>query len=592
MEFHHLKEIFKLYLNEMVRLYENMPLSGCYVRLPISRLSEGRPVSPDFFGRQWHATSDPPCALLLLGDYGTGKSSFCFRLVHDMALQCRQGYIERIPILIRFDESTGRLKNFSHYILSVLEAKHRITALSTETFDAANEAGHFILIFDGFDKLAKRIDSDAVTGNINAILKAVYPRSKVLVTCRNEYFYMAKQMRDNLIPGCEETALSSGSGFEIYSIDFLTDALIRQFVKRQTKENFSAYYKRLEEEKNIFALAHRPLFLDKIMKIFEQIIHIDIPKPNISTIYKIYISKHLEKQYSGPGSVLSKTLVHRILVKIAETMHSNRTNLISQTNLENLIRNDFSRDLKQLNVGHEEVRRSIITHTFLSKADCQNYQFSDPSLQYYFRALCLYEGIKNNNKALFQVEFIGAETILFIKDMYYLKLKDTLLEWLEDSDANIQKYAVIFLGFIGAVESEENDKPLHREERQGLIGLLRKKADLNQSDTDTAHTHIAKHAKLAVSILGGPQYHKEIGKIAAEDPDYTHRWYALIGIEKMIDSGKLSYADFKDVIEHVIEAEEISDIVQLAKKIKQNAPRPSASDSAPQRKDDKELIPQ
>jgi len=61
-------------------------------------------------------------------------------------------------------------------------------------FSKMNDAGLFLLILDGFDEMATRVDADTLEMNIREIEKLVAsPTSRLLITSRAEYFATAAE---------------------------------------------------------------------------------------------------------------------------------------------------------------------------------------------------------------------------------------------------------------------------------------------------------------------------------------------------------------------------------------------------------------
>jgi hypothetical protein len=55
--------------------------------------------------------------------------------------------------------------------------------------------GKLLLIFDGFDEMAARVDRQEMINNFWELAKVVVPGAKVILTCRTEHFPDAKEGR-------------------------------------------------------------------------------------------------------------------------------------------------------------------------------------------------------------------------------------------------------------------------------------------------------------------------------------------------------------------------------------------------------------
>ena len=73
--------------------------------------------------------------------------------------------------------------------------------LRFQLFRTMNEAGVFLLMFDGFDEMAVRVDADTLDMNLREIEKLAGPaKARVLLTSRTEYFVSAEEQARVLQP--------------------------------------------------------------------------------------------------------------------------------------------------------------------------------------------------------------------------------------------------------------------------------------------------------------------------------------------------------------------------------------------------------
>ena len=55
--------------------------------------------------------------------------------------------------------------------------------------------GKLLLIFDGFDEMAARVDRQKMINNFWELTRLVLPGAKVILTCRTEHFPEAREGR-------------------------------------------------------------------------------------------------------------------------------------------------------------------------------------------------------------------------------------------------------------------------------------------------------------------------------------------------------------------------------------------------------------
>ncbi len=76
--------------------------------------------------------------------------------------------------------------------------KHEIQIPGYRAFEQLNRMGRLLLIFDGFDEMAARVDRQEMVNNFWELARVVTPVAKVLLTCRTEHFPEAREGRDLL----------------------------------------------------------------------------------------------------------------------------------------------------------------------------------------------------------------------------------------------------------------------------------------------------------------------------------------------------------------------------------------------------------
>src|SRR5204862_6246106 len=115
----------------------------------------------DTYIHQW-PQEDSNRQLAIFGEYGSGKSTLCQKLARDLALShLNDPSSSRIPILLNLREFVGKL-DLEAYITSFLDRECNVVNPRIELFRAMNEAGIFLMIFDGFDEMAVKVDADTL----------------------------------------------------------------------------------------------------------------------------------------------------------------------------------------------------------------------------------------------------------------------------------------------------------------------------------------------------------------------------------------------------------------------------------------------
>ncbi|MGH4018197.1 MAG: NACHT domain-containing protein, partial [Pseudonocardiaceae bacterium] len=151
--------------------------------------STARPTTAAEQIMTWLKT-DGPRFVLVLGDFGTGKTF----LLRALAEQLAQDGSELVPVLVTMRELTkGRtLDQLLAQHMSWEDSYHR------GSFRYLLRQGKIALLFDGFDELAQRTDYARVVDHFNTLRETAGGAAKVIVTSRHQYFATDRDVRTAL----------------------------------------------------------------------------------------------------------------------------------------------------------------------------------------------------------------------------------------------------------------------------------------------------------------------------------------------------------------------------------------------------------
>ncbi|WP_306204077.1 NACHT domain-containing protein [Actinoplanes sp. RD1] len=179
--------------------------------------------------------------LSVLGEFGTGKSWFCLHFAWTLAQQWRAARDAgrkrpRLPLVVPlrdYAKAVSVESLFSEFFFR----KHEILPDGYRVFETLNRLGRLLLIFDGFDEMAARVDRQAMINNFWELARAVVPGSKVLLTCRTEHFPEAREGRSVLGARlAASTAALTGEPpqFEVVELRPFDDEQIGRLLSRLT----------------------------------------------------------------------------------------------------------------------------------------------------------------------------------------------------------------------------------------------------------------------------------------------------------------------------------------------------------------------
>ncbi len=180
--------------------------------------------------------------LSILGEFGTGKTWF----VLHYAGRCFRAYLEakqkglprpRLPLVISLRDWAKTL-NVENMLAGFFYTQHNIR-LNSAVFDRLNQMGKLLIIFDGFDEMADKVDQQQMIDNFWELSKVVTPNAKVILTCRTEHFPTMQLVRVMLRGELRaSTARLTGVSpqFETLELMKFDDVQIREMLVRRTNE--------------------------------------------------------------------------------------------------------------------------------------------------------------------------------------------------------------------------------------------------------------------------------------------------------------------------------------------------------------------
>ena len=246
---------------------------------------------------------EDPCKehISILGEFGTGKTWFS----HYYAYRVMKKYLEakekglqrpRLPLVIQLRDYAKALDAeslFSDFFFR----KHEIPLPGYSAFRQLNRMGRLLLIFDGFDEMASRLDRQKVINNFWELARVVVPGAKAVLTCRTEHFPNAKEGRDLLNAKLKaSTANLTGDPpqFEILELEPFAKDQIRQALSKRTDKKTVDL---LMEHDELLDLASRPVMLEFMV---EALPDIEAGKPvDLSRIYLYAVNEKLERDFKA-----------------------------------------------------------------------------------------------------------------------------------------------------------------------------------------------------------------------------------------------------------------------------------------------------
>ncbi|BAU13940.1 WD-40 repeat protein [Leptolyngbya sp. NIES-3755] len=233
----------------------------------------------------------------VLGEFGTGKTWFAFHYASQALKRYREAQqrgVERprLPLVIPlrdYAKAVSVESLFSEFFFR----KHEVRSLTYSAFEQLNRMGKLLLIFDGFDEMAARVDRQEMINNFWELAKAVVPGAKVILTCRTEHFPEAREGRDVLnaqLQASTTNLTGEMPQFEVLELEKFNDEQIRQVMSLQAE---SATVEQVMGNPQLLDLARRPVMTELIL---EALPDIEAGKPvDMSRVYLYAVRRKMER---------------------------------------------------------------------------------------------------------------------------------------------------------------------------------------------------------------------------------------------------------------------------------------------------------
>ncbi len=447
---------FSRYLPQIINDFEkgdeersiSPSLKQCFVELDARVLQTNHSDKPQPITEivnQWLGEENQTIAVIL-GGYGTGKTTFSRKIACDLAQKyCSSSEKAglRIPILFplrKFPKFSAA--DIEAFIIAHLKQSCKVKNPDFGAFQEMNEAGLFVLIFDGFDEMAVRADEDVIYRNYSEIVRlANFPNAKVIITSRPEACLTEKEAKEVF---SQNDDLNFEYRLQIELCPF-SEAKIEEYLQKrvplikkavESGKSWKFYRDKINSIMGLKYLAERPVLLEMTVTTLPKLIEEGgaVTRPRL---YEAYLNGEINRQTRNKKrDFLIKGKDFRLLLiqSIACDLYNGNSLEITAEEIKQVLKNKFN-DFNQFDL--EACVRDFIACSFMIR-EGNTFSFSHRSFIDYLVSKQLAEEIHSQKQGLITC-LTSDEVISFLIEMTpNLDIKP-FINWENLEDANFSR---------------------------------------------------------------------------------------------------------------------------------------------------------
>lgn len=445
---------FRQYVRDLIRQLKDSPTLTHFVPPRLVREHLTLPEPALGLVESWLA--DPEAnQLTLLGDYGTGKTTFLKKLALSLALRYEREVIVggargRVPIFVDLKDYTQAL-SLKQIILDLLD-NQGIRVASYAAFEYVLREGQVLLILDGFDEMASRGNYQVTLRNFRELNRSALGRAKIILSCRSHYFTDHRDMQRFLGRSSLQEApivytdlyreIAGRPNFLITYLQEFDSREVNAYLENRCGDEAPRVREFIAQTYNLEELSRRPVLLDMIVVSADSLPQQAEPvTPGL--LYRIYTDIWLSK--NDWSTLLDIETKRGLLECFAAKTISQEDAQLHFTEIPALIR---AWRPGTTNVDEQEIDRELRTATFLVRDQGGEYRFSHRSFLEFFYARHLVSEAARGNAGAWSAAAFRTEIYRFVQDLLALKESKPavvqLLAWVVDPavDPRARGYAV------------------------------------------------------------------------------------------------------------------------------------------------------
>jgi WD40 repeat protein/nucleoside phosphorylase len=346
--------------------------------------------------------SPHPRFILVLGDFGTGKTF----LLHELARRMAKAGGLLVPVLIEM-RTLEKAQELDSLVVQHM-AKAGVERIDLPAFHYMLSHGRIALLFDGFDELALRVSYERAVEHFSTLIQAAQGEAKIVITSRTQHFSSDQQMKSAL----GEQA-SSQRGYRLVRLQKFTHEQVQTFLEKRLgdAEKAARRLKLLAEVKDLLGLAENPRMLGFIADIPEEkLLEARARDKEITSasLYELLLTQWLQHEFDRahprgglPGLDVEQRwrAVTDLAMRLWHRMERTLNILELPTELTAAVK-----ELARHNISSEEVQHQIGSGTLLVRDEGNNFSFIHQSVMEWLVAKAAAQELRQGGTA----EALGA----------------------------------------------------------------------------------------------------------------------------------------------------------------------------------------
>ncbi len=409
---------FRLYLKSLITKYNNekifsavakntdkKTLSETFIMPSYSLEEEKFPnLNLEAYIKDWLINSPDPKHLVLLGDYGMGKTSFLKFFSKVMSEEIlNKDIVFRFPVFISLNNTSPRHGGIKK-TLSAFVAEN--LGVDYELFEILIHKGKILFLLDAFDEMGFVGTHEDRFKQINEIWKLAYKNNKILLAGRSSYFPSDFELRHTLnIISKEEEVIQTQPYCSSIRLSFLDDSKIKDYISKYYKpERTEQLFNWIISAPSILELCKRPSLMHIIREMLPNLHRKDSkeihnPGGAIEKYVNYWINRQESKEIQSaiPDSNKKREFIKSFFRHIAVQIFMSKQYKISADYIKDEL-NKFIEiyELKNLSKKYQKegFENEILTGYFI-ELDNDYFRFVHKSFFEYFVAKEIISLIKN-----------------------------------------------------------------------------------------------------------------------------------------------------------------------------------------------------